>query len=144
VVHCSGSGGTQSGLLVGLKGSGIPVIGISCASAEEEIARLVLDLANRTAAKLGQPAAFTRAEVEVIDDYVGAGYGIPTPGMVEAVDLCARLEGLLVDPVYTGKAMAGLIGLIRDGRFTAGDTVVFVHTGGVPALFAYEDILTAQ
>jgi L-cysteate sulfo-lyase len=143
VVHCSGSGGTQSGLLVGLRGSGIPVIGISCAGPEEEIAGLVLDLANRTAAKLGQAADFTRADIEVVDDYVGPGYGIPTPGMIEAVDLCARLEGLLIDPVYTGKAMSGLIGLIRERRFEPDDTVVFVHTGGVPALFAYEDILTA-
>ena len=63
--------------------------------------------------------------------------------MIEAVDLCARLEGLLIDPVYTGKAMSGLIGLVRSGRFEPTDTVVFVHTGGVPALFAYEDILTA-
>jgi L-cysteate sulfo-lyase len=143
VVHCSGSGGTQSGLLVGLRGSGISVTGISCAGSQEEIAGLVLDLANRTAAKLGHPADFTRKEIEVIDDYVGAGYGVPTPGMIEAVDLCARLEGLLIDPVYTGKAMSGLIGLVRSGRFTSTDTVVFVHTGGVPALFAYEDILTA-
>ena len=143
VVHCSGSGGTQSGLLVGLRGSGIPVIGISCAGSKAEIGGLVLDLANRAAAKLGHPPDFTAAQVEVVDDYVGAGYGVPTPGMIEAVDLCARLEGLLIDPVYTGKAMSGLIGLVRSGRFKPTDTVVFVHTGGVPALFAYEDILTA-
>jgi L-cysteate sulfo-lyase len=143
VVHCSGSGGTQSGLLVGLRGSGIPVIGISCAGSKEEIGALVLDLANRAAAKLGHPRDFTAEQIEVVDDYVGAGYGVPTPGMIEAVDLCARLEGLLIDPVYTGKAMSGLIGLVRSGRFEPTDTVVFVHTGGVPAIFAYEDILTA-
>jgi len=143
VAHCSGSGGTQSGLLVGLRGSGIPVIGISCAGSKQEIGALVLDLANRAAAKLGHPPDFTAGQVEVVDDYVGAGYGVPTPGMIEAVDLCARLEGLLIDPVYTGKAMSGLIGLVRSGRFKPTETVVFVHTGGVPALFAYEDILTA-
>jgi L-cysteate sulfo-lyase len=143
VVHCSGSGGTQAGLLVGLRGSGIPVIGISCAAPRAEIAGLVLDLAQRTAAKLGLPADFVGEDVKVVDDYVGPGYGVPTPGMIEAVDLCARLEGLLIDPVYTGKAMAGLIGLVRGGRFKATDSVIFVHTGGVPALFAYEDILTA-
>ena len=143
VVHCSGSGGTQSGLLVGLRGSGIPVIGISCAGSKEEIGGLVLDLVNRAAAKLGHPPDFTPEQIEVVDDYVGAGYGVPTPGMIEAVDLCARLEGLLIDPVYTGKAMSGLIGLVRSGRFEPTDTVVFVHTGGVPAIFAYEDILTA-
>ena len=144
VVHCSGSGGTQAGLLVGLRGSGIPVIGISCAAPRAEIAGLVLDLANSTAAKLGLPADFAAREVEVVDDYVGPGYGVPTPGMIEAVDLCARLEGLLVDPVYTGKAMAGLIGLVRKGRLKPDGTVIFVHTGGVPALFAYEDILTTD
>jgi L-cysteate sulfo-lyase len=143
VIHCSGSGGTQSGLLVGLRGSGIPVIGISCAGSKEEIGGLVLDLVNRAAAKLGHPPDFTPEQIEVVDDYVGAGYGVPTPGMIEAVDLCARLEGLLIDPVYTGKAMSGLIGLVRSGRFEPTDTVVFVHTGGVPAIFAYEDILTA-
>ena len=89
------------------------MIGISCAGSKEEIGALVLDLANRAAAKLGHPADFTAEQIEVVDDYVGAGYGVPTPGMIEAVDLCARLEGLLIDPVYTGKAMSGLIGLVR-------------------------------
>lgn len=141
VVHCSGSGGTQAGLLAGLRGSGIPVIGISCADPRAKIEATVHDLVNRTLARLSPPATISRAEVEVVDDYVGAGYGVPTPGMLEAVELCARLEGLLIDPVYTGKAMAGLIGLVRGGRFKPTDTVVFIHTGGVPALFAYQDIL---
>ena len=141
VVHCSGSGGTQAGLLVGLRGSGIPVIGISCAEPSAKIEAMVHDLANRTLARGSPPATISRGEVEVVDDYVGAGYGVPTPGMIEAVELCARLEGLLIDPVYTGKAMAGLIGLVRGGRFKPTDTVVFIHTGGVPALFRYQDIL---
>ncbi|MFO1061265.1 MAG: D-cysteine desulfhydrase [Dongiaceae bacterium] len=139
VVHCSGSGGAQAGLLVGLQGSGVPVIGVSSGRARATLTGQVLELADQTLAKLGRRGTFPRDEVEVLDAYVGAGYGMPTPGMLEALELCARLEGLLLDPVYTGKAMAGLIDLIRQGRFGAGQTVVFVHTGGVPALFAYQD-----
>jgi L-cysteate sulfo-lyase len=142
VVHCSGSGGTQAGLLVGLQGSGVPVIGVSCAHDSDTIAGLVLDLANRTLAKLGRAGSFRRQEIEVLDGYVGPGYGVPTPGMLEALDLCARLEGLVLDPVYTGKAMAGLIDQVRRGRFRPDQTVVFVHTGGVPAIFAYQDAVT--
>ena len=70
-------------------------------------------------------------------DYVGAGYGIPTPGMIEAVEMFARLEGLLLDPVYSGKGAAGLIDLARKGFFAKGETVVFLHTGGSVGLFGY-------
>ncbi len=123
VVHCSGSGGTQAGLLNGLHGSSIPVIGISCAAPSREIEATVLALANATAEKLGSAVRFKPDSVEVIDDYVGPGYGVPTPEMLEALELCARLEGLLLDPVYTGKAMAGLIGLVRRGRFKPTHTI---------------------
>jgi L-cysteate sulfo-lyase len=140
VVHCSGSGGTQAGLLNGLAGSSIPVIGVSCADPRAEIEAAVLALANATAAKLGG-GKFSAADVEVVDEYIGPAYGVPSRDTLEAIELCARLEGLLLDPVYTGKAMAGLIGLVRGGRFTPAQTVVFVHTGGLPALFAYEDTL---
>ncbi|MGH7950163.1 MAG: pyridoxal-phosphate dependent enzyme, partial [Candidatus Binataceae bacterium] len=85
------------------------------------------------------------AQLVVRDEFVGRGYGIPTDEMVEAVILCARLEGLLLDPVYyTGKAMAGLIGMIRRGGIAKKETVVFWHTGGTPALFAYADTLRAS
>jgi len=79
--------------------------------------------------------------VRVRDDFVGDGYSLPTDTMIEAVRMCARLEGLLLDPVYTGKAMAGLIGMVREGRFTAGQRVLFLHTGGAPSLYAYRDML---
>ena len=75
------------------------------------------------------------------DDYVGRGYSLSTPEMAEAVRLLARTEGILLDPVYTGKAMAGLIALIRSGAFKAGERVLFVHTGGAPALYAYQSVL---
>jgi L-cysteate sulfo-lyase len=143
VVHCTGSGGTQAGLLLGLRGvaGDVPVIGISVAEKRDEITDKVVDLAGRTAARLGLSDRFDRHDVEILDDYVGSGYGIPTPGMLEAVELCARLEGLLLDPVYIGKTMAGLIDLVRRGRFKPSDTVVYIHTGGTPALFAYQDVL---
>jgi 1-aminocyclopropane-1-carboxylate deaminase/D-cysteine desulfhydrase-like pyridoxal-dependent ACC family enzyme len=77
--------------------------------------------------------------VHIQSGYAGAGYGIPTPAMREAVELLARLEGLVLDPVYAGKAMAGLIDLVRSGRIGADETIVFIHTGGMPAMFAYAD-----
>jgi L-cysteate sulfo-lyase len=142
VVHASGSGGTQAGLLVALEGLGaeVPVIGISVSEPKAELEATVAELAERTAALLGS-AAPPRAAVEVQGGYIGADYGQPTPGMREAVRLCARLEGLFLDPVYTGKAMAGLIDLVRAGRFARDQSTVFVHTGGTPALFTYLDAL---
>jgi 1-aminocyclopropane-1-carboxylate deaminase/D-cysteine desulfhydrase-like pyridoxal-dependent ACC family enzyme len=143
ILHASGSGGTQAGLLVALEAlrADVPVIGISVSEPQAGLAATVADLARRTAALLGT-AAPPRAAVEVQDGYVGADYGQPTAGMREAVRLCARLEGLFLDPVYTGKAMAGLIDLVRQRRFAPDQTVVFIHTGGTPALFSYLDALT--
>ena len=145
VVHATGSAGTQAGLVTGLAGtnSGIPVLGISVRAARSEQEENVHALATKTADMLGLGAALRREHVVATCDYVGDGYGIPTPGMVEAVSLVARLEGILLDPVYSGKAMAGLIDLIRKGVFTEGQNVVFVHTGGSAALFGYPDALGA-
>ncbi|MBF6842318.1 pyridoxal-phosphate dependent enzyme, partial [Acinetobacter baumannii] len=77
--------------------------------------------------------------VQVVDDYVGAGYSLPTDEMTAAIQLFARTEGILLDPVYTGKTAAGLIGLVRQGRFDSHDDVLFLHTGGAPALYAYPE-----
>jgi D-cysteine desulfhydrase len=82
--------------------------------------------------------------VVALDEWVGPGYSLPTPEMIEAVRLMARLEGILMDPVYTGKAMAGLIGLIRRGQFAKSDNVLFVHTGGSPALYAYQGVFASK
>ena len=84
-----------------------------------------------------------RDDFDVSFDYIGSGYGQVSPGGLEAIALLARTEGILVDPIYSGKAMAGLIDHIRHGRFRDGDNVVFIHTGGTPALFAYSDDLAA-
>jgi L-cysteate sulfo-lyase len=143
ILHASGSGGTQAGLLVALQalGADLPVIGISVSEPKVALEATVLQLAGDTAALLGLPAPPATA-VEVLDGYVGADYGQPTAAMREAVGLCAGLEGLFLDPVYTGKAMAGLIDLVRCGRFAEARTLVFLHTGGTPALFSYLDALT--
>jgi 1-aminocyclopropane-1-carboxylate deaminase/D-cysteine desulfhydrase-like pyridoxal-dependent ACC family enzyme len=81
-------------------------------------------------------------DIVVTDDYVGERYGVPTPGCLDAIRLAARTEGILLDPVYTGKAMAGLIDMVRRGQFAPDQTVIFWHTGGQPALFAYAGWLT--
>ena len=82
----------------------------------------------------------SRDRILVNSDYVGDGYGLPTAGMIEAVRLAAEFEGLLLDPVYTGKAFAGLIDLVRNGQFKPDENIVFLHTGGSAALFAYPDV----
>nr|WP_018306589.1 D-cysteine desulfhydrase [Desulfitobacterium hafniense] len=139
LVCASGSGGTHSGLLVGFQGNNmnIPVTGISVNRSTKAQENLIFDLANKTAEKIGLKIAISREAVKVVDEYVGPGYSLPTETMVEAVQLLARTEGILLDPVYTGKTMAGLIGLIRQGQLKKGENVVFVHTGGSPALYAY-------
>jgi L-cysteate sulfo-lyase len=141
VVHATGSAGTQAGLVVGLEGtrSQIPVLGIGVRAAKEAQETNVYNLALKTAELLGVPGCVQRESVMANCDYVGGGYGVPTPGMVEAVTLVARLEGILLDPVYSGKGMAGLIDLCRKGHFKKGENVVFLHTGGSVALYGYMD-----
>ncbi|OGB95744.1 MAG: D-cysteine desulfhydrase [candidate division NC10 bacterium RBG_16_65_8] len=141
VVCASGSGGTHSGLVAGFYGSnsGIPVVGVSVSRKKGPQEEHIHDLASRTAARVGIPGALPRETVLCFDEYVGPGYSLPTPSMVEAVQMLARTEAILLDPVYTGKAMAGLIDLVRKGFFKKGERVLFVHTGGAPALYAYEE-----
>ncbi|GHU35508.1 1-aminocyclopropane-1-carboxylate deaminase [Betaproteobacteria bacterium] len=146
VVHATGSTGTQAGFVVGIEGtnSRIPVLGISVRMPKEKQEENVRKLARQTWELLGIRGEFPDAAVEVNSDYVGGGYGVPTEGMVEAVKLLARHEGILLDPVYTGKAFAGLVDLIRKGYFRKGENIVFLHTGGAVGLFAYRSILAPQ
>ncbi len=146
VVHATGSTGTQAGLIAGFEGtrSAIPVIGVSVRAPQELQQRNVQRLAQETADFLGLNMPIGLDAVHVDADYVGDGYGRPTDSMIEALELTARLEGILLDPVYSGKGMAGLIGMIKQGRFDADDNVVFVHTGGSAALFGYRDIFQSQ
>jgi L-cysteate sulfo-lyase len=141
VVHATGSAGTQAGLVTGLVAlnSGIPVLGIGVRAPREKQEANVLGLVQRTAAHLGLPALVQPAHVVADCDHVGQGYGIPTKGMVEAVRMLAEKEGILLDPVYSGKGMAGLIDLIGRGKFGKDENVVFLHTGGAVGLFGYPD-----
>ncbi|MDX1267388.1 MAG: D-cysteine desulfhydrase [Oceanisphaera sp.] len=142
LVHATGSAGTQAGLVTGLYGSNsqIPVLGIGVRVPREQQEANVFRLAERTAEKLGIPGAIKREDVVANCDYVGAGYGIPAESTLEAIELFARHEGILLDPVYSGKGAAGLIDLIRKGHFKKGENIVFLHTGGSQALFGYRDV----
>ena len=141
LVHATGSAGTQAGLVTGLVAlnSGIPVLGIGVRVPREKQEANVLALAQRTAEHLGLPGIVRAEHVVANCDYVGQGYGIPTQGMVDAVRLVAEKEGILLDPVYSGKGMAGLIDLVRKGFFPKDSNVVFLHTGGQAGLFGYPD-----
>ncbi len=139
VVVCSGSAGTHSGLLTGMYGNNakIPVHGVSNSRHYPEQFPKVHGLANECADLVGI-GPIDADDVIIQDQHIGPGYSLPTPEMVEAVHMLARLEGILLDPVYTGKAMAGLIHNVRTGFYGKDDDVLFVHTGGMPSLFAFQ------
>lgn len=141
VVLATGSAGTQAGFLTGLAAMNahIPVLGISVRAPKDKQEANVFALAERTAAHLGAAGVVQREQVVANSDYVGEGYGLPTDGMREAVKLVARFEGILLDPVYTGKGFAGLIDHVRRGFFREDSDVVFLHTGGSAGLFGYPD-----
>ncbi|MFO1079576.1 MAG: D-cysteine desulfhydrase [Reyranellaceae bacterium] len=145
VVHATGSSGTQAGLLAGFEGarSGVKVLGVTVGRPKASQEHNVAQLLDRTWAHLGLAGEAPHDAVAADDSYVGEAYGVPTPGMIEAVRLLAETEGVLLDPVYSGKAMAGLIDLVRRGRFGRDETVVFIHTGGQAGLFAYEPVFAA-
>ena len=142
IVTATGSAGTQGGLVVGLKAlrCNIPLLGIGVNAPQQIQEEKVYQLACETAEYIGKPDIVAREDVVANCDYVGEGYGIPTAGMNEAVLMLARFEGLLFDPVYSGKGLAGMIDLIRNGTISSSN-IVFLHTGGSAALFAYADQL---
>ena len=141
VVCASGSGGTHAGLVAGFHGnqSGIPVTGVSVRAEKAPQEAKLHALANAASSLAGADREVPRDAFTVTDDYVGPGYSLPTTEMTAAIQTFARLEGILLDPVYTGKTAAGLIGLVQQGYFHADSTVLFIHTGGSPALYAYPD-----
>jgi L-cysteate sulfo-lyase len=141
LVHATGSAGTQAGLVTGLKGinAGIPLLGIGVRAPKEKQEENVFKLASATCDKLGISGAVARGDVVANCDYVGEGYGFPAPDTIDAIATLARLEAILLDPVYSGKGMAGLIDLCRKGFFKKGENVVFLHTGGAVGLFGYVD-----
>ncbi len=139
IIVPSASGATYAGLLLGVKLLSLPlkIIGIATYEGKDTLVSKIVDSANQTAKFLGLDMTVAPEEIEVYDDYLGEGYGIMTRECEDAIRLVAQTEGIFLDPIYTGKAMAGLIDLVKKGRFKPTDTVVFIHTGGIPALFAY-------
>jgi D-cysteine desulfhydrase family pyridoxal phosphate-dependent enzyme len=138
IVFATSSGGTHGGLVLGQRMFGYEgkVLGISIDESEEWLRDHVSQLASSASEKLGKRIEFTPAEVLANAEYCAAGYGVLTEPEREAIHLFAKHEGLLLDPVYTGRAAAGMIDLIRKGFFKRDETVLFLHTGGQPALFA--------
>ena len=144
VVFATSSGGTQSGMLVGAKLAGFngKILGISVDVEAELLQQRIYKLANETAQYLGTEKYIEEKEVIVNSNYLGGGYGVAGAREIDAIKIFARLEGLLLDPVYTGKAAGGMLDLISSGFFSQNDIILFWHTGGTPALFAerYRDI----
>jgi len=142
----SGSGGTHAGLAVGLWGnrSGIPLTGINISRPNSQQVPLVHSLAAETARYLGIEEPLPEDLIQCFDEYVGEGYSLPTEAMTKAVVFLARTESILLDPVYTGKAFAGMLDLIQKGFCRKGEKVLFVHTGGFPALFHYQKYFDSE
>jgi len=140
IVHASGSGGTQAGLVLANKalGTETEILGM-CVEPDinQWLTERIVEISNGVAKLLDVKEIVNEKDVVLIGDYVGEGYGVLTSEAVDAIKLVAQNEGIMLDPVYTGKAMAGLIDLIKRERFKKDDNVVFIHTGGVPALFVY-------
>ena len=138
ILFASSSAGTQAGLVAGAKLFDFSgrILGISVDEPAVELRERVATLATATTDILGEKTTILAQEILVNDDYIGAGYGIMGAAEIEAIRLFARTEGLLLDPVYTGRAAAGMIDLIRQGYFKSDETVLFWHTGGIPALFS--------
>jgi D-cysteine desulfhydrase family pyridoxal phosphate-dependent enzyme len=145
VVFSSGSGGTQGGLLFGAKALDFQgrILGISDGASRDPLVHKIVEVANGCAKLVDSHVSVSLKDVDFFDQYAGEGYGILQKEVVDAITTVARAEGIFLDPVYTGKAMWGLIDLIRQGYFEKDETVVFMHTGGTPALFAYKKELAS-
>ncbi len=140
IVTATGSAGTQAGLITGMQSTNtrIPLLGIGVRAPKQIQEENVYKLACATADKMGCSGTVAREDVVANTDYVGDGYGIATPGGLEAIKMFAELESILLDPVYSAKGAAGLIDLVRKGHFKKGERIVFLHTGGSAALFGYD------
>lgn len=141
IILPSGSAGTHAGMITGMAGlhANIPISGINVSRGKTDQEKIVYQLALQVIQKIGINSPLNEKDVVCFDDYVGPGYSIATDGMIEAVELFARNEAILLDPVYSGKTAAGLIDLVRMDHFKKGSNILFLHTGGSPALYAYQD-----
>ncbi|WP_211245036.1 D-cysteine desulfhydrase [Thalassotalea mangrovi] len=142
LIHATGSAGTQAGLIAGMEllGSDTRVIGVCVSKSEAAQRELIINLLEPMSEALGFNLQSAIKRIEIKDQYYGEGYGIPTESMVEAVKTLARQEAILLDPVYTGKAMAGMLDMLKNNEFSAEQNVAFLHTGGSVGLFAYKDL----
>lgn len=142
IVHASGSGGTQAGLVIGAHNFMPParVLGISVLAPAKELITTIDELLEQFIELTGTCPVLSPDEIQVNDQFIGQGYGLPSTAGIEAINTMAGQEAVLLDPVYTGKAFAGLLALAQEGYFAAGDNVVFVHTGGLPGIFAYANL----
>jgi D-cysteine desulfhydrase family pyridoxal phosphate-dependent enzyme len=143
IVCACGTGGTQAGLILGAKLLDVEakILGVNVFASKDDASRQIVQLVNGSAKLLDVDLSVAAEEVTVFDDYIKEGYGVPNKAVTEALELVAKTEGIFLDPVYTGKAMAALIDLIKKGYFKEDDNVVFFHTGGLPALFLYRNEL---
>ncbi len=143
IVLASSSGGTQAGLIAGARLAGCKMLisGISVDPKAAPLKNTIAELATQVCELLGKPQVINSEDVDVRDDYLGAGYGILGDLERQAMMTFARTEGILLDPVYTGRAAGGMLDLIRSGKFSSDETILFWHTGGTPAVFAYENLL---
>lgn len=145
-IYLAGANMTPAGLLLGARLLGLPtrIVGISPVRWDEDRGTDIARIANAAAAHLGLDPRIAAADVDSDESFVGPKYGMVTPESREALRLAASTEGLFLDPVYTAKAMAALIAHVREGKLGAEETVVFLHTGGTPALFAYAEDLVGN
>mgnify|MGYP002153792467 CR=1 FL=1 len=141
IVHATGSGGTQAGLIVGNKAlrAEVEVIGMSEEPDGDWLLNATVEIANGCAKLLGLDFPTTSEDVKLLYDYAGKGPWVITKEAIDATRLVAETEGILLDPVYTSKAMAGLVDLVKQGHFRKQENVIFLHTGGLPAIFPYKN-----
>ena len=143
IVVCTVTGSTHGGMIAGFALEGRDdrrVVGIDASKTLEQTVAQVTRIANDTADRIGVGRPLRAEEITVVDGYAGPRYGIPDETTIAAIHLAARTEGMLTDPVYEGKSMAGLIGLVRSGEIPAGSRVLYAHLGGQPALSAYASV----
>jgi D-cysteine desulfhydrase family pyridoxal phosphate-dependent enzyme len=140
IIHATGSGGTQAGLIMGAKAfnTGIKVLGINVSQSKKK-SKIISKIITNSTQFFDIDLSLNNGDITVIDEYVGEGYGIIYKEVLEVINLVAETEGIFLDPVYTGKAMVGLIDLIHKNQFTKEDNVLFLHTGGAVALFPYKE-----
>jgi 1-aminocyclopropane-1-carboxylate deaminase/D-cysteine desulfhydrase-like pyridoxal-dependent ACC family enzyme len=141
VFVATSAGATQAGLILGAKMLGLntQIVGVNVGAYDKDFLTKTILRSSEAAARLfGSDIRVDAKDITILEEYSGEDYGIPTKESLEAIKLLAQTEALILDPVYTSKAMAGMISLLRNGEFEEGDNICFLHTGGIPALFAYK------